>query len=113
MTAHTDSILKPDTLYFGDDGQLYCGRHCGFTAQLTGRDLHGTRMVEATPADAKEFADEGIDHAGCEHPSCDIKLSVLVTSCVITPNDLGNPPDLIDGGLAYTLGGPSRSRSSK
>lgn len=48
-------MLKPSALYIGDNGRIACGKHCGTTAQLTGRDLGGTEMIEVTPAIAAEW----------------------------------------------------------
>ena len=43
-------ILKPDALYLCDNGACYCGRHCGTTAQYTGRDISGQKVLRVTGA---------------------------------------------------------------
>lgn len=49
------STLDPDALYFCDNGAIYCGKHCGASAQLTGRDTSGQRVQRMTGPDKAEF----------------------------------------------------------
>ena len=37
-------VLKPDVLYFGDNGRCFCGQHAGPSAKYTGRDISGQRV---------------------------------------------------------------------
>ncbi len=39
------SKLSNSALYLGDNGRLTCGAHAGATAQATGHDLSGLRML--------------------------------------------------------------------
>ena len=50
MTAMASKVwAKDDTLYLGDNGACYCGKHLGSSARLTGRDLSGQKVMEVTP----------------------------------------------------------------
>lgn len=63
------TTLNPTTLYMGDNGRMTCGTHSGATAQYTGRDLHGARMLPVTPAMRAQMAEEcgmPLDAIGCE-----------------------------------------------
>ena len=37
-------LLKPDALYMGDGGRIFCGKHAGTSALYTGRDISGQRV---------------------------------------------------------------------
>ena len=52
-------VLEADALYLGDNGRCYCGQHSGATAQATGRDLSGQRVLELTPELARIAAGQG------------------------------------------------------
>ena len=49
-------LLKPDALYFGDNGRCFCGDCAGMTAFYTGRDLSGQRVMRVTPKVLAECA---------------------------------------------------------
>lgn len=50
----TRSALQDETIYLGDNGRATCGEHAGMTAQATGRDLSGQKMLPVTPEAARE-----------------------------------------------------------
>ncbi len=39
------TTIRLNTIYLGDNGRAYCGRHCGVTARLTGCDLSGQPLL--------------------------------------------------------------------
>lgn len=43
------------TLYLGDNGRCTCMAHAGCTAQMTGRDLSGQRLLKLNAAELAEF----------------------------------------------------------
>jgi hypothetical protein len=49
--------LSATSLYITDNGACYCGRHCGYSAQMTGRDTSGQGVLEVT-ADVQAYAVE-------------------------------------------------------
>ena len=55
MTA-SPSVLNDETVYTGDNGRVFCGRHAGMKARLTGVDLRGTKVRKTT-----EFSCESCD----------------------------------------------------
>ena len=64
MTAVSPTV-KPDALYFVDNGACYCGAHLGASARYTGRDISGQRIQRATRVAAALFAAAGLRLA-CE-----------------------------------------------
>jgi len=72
-------IADPNALYFTDNGAMYCGEHLGYTAQMTGRDISGQRIVKVTPEDVQDAARLYGDATllCCEIPSCSKKTSAL------------------------------------
>jgi len=59
-------VLEPDTLYFGDNGRCFCGRHAGASALYTGRDISGQRVEQVNVAACER---EGFTPR-CEDPEC-------------------------------------------
>jgi hypothetical protein len=56
--AHTNlrcGALDGDAIYVGDAGHVFCGRHAGYTARSTGRDLSGQPVLEVTGAQLTAF----------------------------------------------------------
>lgn len=43
--------IIPDALYIGDNGHTLCGRHCGHSATMTGRDISGQEIHRVTSDD--------------------------------------------------------------
>lgn len=70
-------VLKPETLYLGDNGRCYCGEHSGMTALYTGRDISGQPVEEVTPELAREAQAMGLT-LKCEQPRCGRTASLLV-----------------------------------
>lgn len=64
-------VLKPDTLYLGDNGRIFCRTHAGMTAFFTGRDLSGQKVMEVTPEVHRSFREMGVTPR-CETPGCSI-----------------------------------------
>lgn len=50
MTDLPEPVLFDTILYLTDNGAVYCGSHCGFTARYTGRDVSGQPVEPLTPA---------------------------------------------------------------
>ncbi len=44
--------FDPDAIYLTDNGAAYCGAHLGVTAQRTGRDVSGQRILRLGAEDA-------------------------------------------------------------
>jgi hypothetical protein len=42
----------PEAIYLVDNGAAYCGSHLGYTAQTTGRDISGQRVMRVSADDA-------------------------------------------------------------
>jgi hypothetical protein len=42
-------LIKPDALYFGDNGRCLCGACSGTSATYTLRDISGQRIERITP----------------------------------------------------------------
>lgn len=63
-------VLEPDALYLTDNGALYHGRCCGFTAQYTGRDISGQEVVRLGPAEHAEMVKMGIPDSRIVCESC-------------------------------------------
>tara|TARA_R110002096_G_C14661938_1_gene728419 strand:- start:23322 stop:23546 length:225 start_codon:yes stop_codon:yes gene_type:complete len=62
MSNNQQSVLKPDAIYFGDNGRAFCGDHAGHTASMTGRDLDGRKVHAVTKKEHAEWkADFGTD----------------------------------------------------
>lgn len=67
--------IKADGIYITDNGAVYCGKHLGATAQLTGRDISGQTILPITPAIAQsEFKNYRFEFA-CEN--CGVKASLI------------------------------------
>lgn len=49
-------IPADDTLYYTDNGAIYCGRHLGQSAAYTGRDISGQKIAKVSEADLAELA---------------------------------------------------------
>ena len=79
MGTNPKPVLKPDTVYEGDNGRLFCGSCAGMTAKYTGRDLSGHKVHAITPEEAWAFeADIG---AKCACESCGkVAPKVVVTA---------------------------------
>lgn len=78
MSKPRKMVLDADTLYLGDNGRCYCGEHSGMTAQYTGRDISGQRVMAITPDVLAESRAMGMEPA-CEHPRCTKRASALFT----------------------------------
>lgn len=57
--AEKKPVLEDAVLYICDDGMVLCGKHCGHTARMTGRDLSG-QHVEAIDEEMQRIVIE--DH---------------------------------------------------
>lgn len=64
-TKDPEPKLRPTALYLGDGGVCFCGRHAGMTAQYTGRDISGQRVLR-------------IDTRGDLTISADGRISVVI-----------------------------------
>ena len=62
--------VDPDQLYWGDNGICLCGKHLGYTACMTGKDLHGTRIEKVTLRDIVEWKQEFGEGPMCESHQC-------------------------------------------
>lgn len=51
--------ISESAIYFTDNGAAYCGKHLGYTAKTTGRDLSGQPIQMVRPEDAAEAARDG------------------------------------------------------
>ena len=60
-------VLKPDTLYIGDNGRCFCGKHAGTSAKFTGRDISGQKVKKLSKAGAAMGI--GCEDAGCRETS--------------------------------------------
>ena len=71
--------LKESSLYFGDNGRLFCGklRCAGMSSFYSGRDISGQKVVAVRPEDVAEFDALNLK-AACE--SCGQEASRLVTA---------------------------------
>lgn len=58
--------LKPETLYFGDNGRCFCGACAGISAKYTGRDISGQRVAAVTESDADYFEQSVGEPLRCE-----------------------------------------------
>lgn len=80
-------MLKPNAVYFGDNGRAMCADCAGHTAQTTGRDLSGQRLERATARDAQEWpasmAEYGMDPAPL---SCECGRVTLTASGLVGPD---------------------------
>jgi len=61
-----DIKLKTNSLYLGDNGRITCGKHCGATAQATGRDLYGAEMLEVDKDMAVQWFEDVGSPISCE-----------------------------------------------
>lgn len=41
-------VLDDLTLYFGDNGECFCGLHAGYSARFTGRTIYGSKVRKIT-----------------------------------------------------------------
>lgn len=74
-------VLKPESLYLGDNGRCLCGEHSGMMAQYTGRDISGQQVIEITPEVLR--AEFGHYIPMCEQPRCGRTASLLFAVAVI------------------------------
>lgn len=60
--------LKPDVLYVGDNGRLFCGKlSCaGMSSHFTGRDISGQKVVKCTKEDAADWHQAQLGIPECE-----------------------------------------------
>jgi len=58
------TFLIDDELYLGDNGRCFCGKHAGYSAKTTGRDISGQKVLRI---DVKTAAAENIRCETC-HP---------------------------------------------
>jgi len=70
-------VLKPDVLYSGDNGRLFCGAHAGQSAKYTGRDISGQRVHVVTADDVAEARREYEVELACERCGMQPPLVVL------------------------------------
>jgi hypothetical protein len=49
-------VLKPDALYFGDNGRCFCGQCAGTSALYTGHDISGQKVRRVTPKIVAAYA---------------------------------------------------------
>jgi hypothetical protein len=61
-----EPVLDPDTLYFGDNGRVFCGKHAGCSAKYSGRDISGQRVERVDFAECARFGFA----PRCEDPEC-------------------------------------------
>jgi hypothetical protein len=71
------TTIQNDSLYFTDNGAIYCGAHLGTTARYTGRDLSGQPIERVTPDDVRQAQTSGFA-LKCE--TCERAASLLVTA---------------------------------
>lgn len=64
-TTGPKKVLHDERLYVCDNGAIYCGAHCGMTAQYTGRDRSGRKVQEYTVKRMTVDLGHGYDF-GCE-----------------------------------------------
>ena len=62
--------VDDSAIYSTDNGALLCGRHLGYSAKTTGRDISGQRIYRLKPADLKAFARETGWNVVCETCRC-------------------------------------------
>ena len=60
------SVLRPNALYFCDNGRVLHGRCAGMTAQATGRDLDGLPCERITMRHAERWIEEFNRPPQCE-----------------------------------------------
>ena len=59
-------VLKDDTLYIGDNGACYCGKHSGCSARFTGHDISGQKVDPVSPADQRYYVEMMGHEIACE-----------------------------------------------
>lgn len=59
-------VLRDDRLYFTDNGRIVCGQHAGMTAQYTGRDLSGQKVLMVSMKVAKQWLTDFGEPIKCE-----------------------------------------------
>lgn len=47
--------MKTNTLYICGNGEIVCSKCAGMTAQMTGRDIDGHKLIEASKEDKRHF----------------------------------------------------------
>lgn len=65
-TTDPKPVLKPDTIYLGDNGRAFCRDHAGASALYTGRDLSGQKLHKVTDADQRYAEREWGRRITCE-----------------------------------------------
>lgn len=50
-------VVERSALYVCDDGAILCGAHLGWTAETTGRDISGQRVVKMGDSFVREFTE--------------------------------------------------------
>lgn len=50
-------VLKPDTIYLGDNGMAICCKCAGQSALYTGRDISGQKVMRVRPEDLAEISE--------------------------------------------------------
>lgn len=68
-TRPSTSVVDDSKLYFADNGRVACGKHLGYSARSTGRDISGQRIARVTAADAKAWVALAGEPIQCE--DCD------------------------------------------
>ena len=67
-------VVVDAALYFTDNGRVVCGRHCGSTAQYTGRDISGQKIERVTPEAAASWLAEVGEPIACEDCAAGVKV---------------------------------------
>lgn len=64
-------VLRPDALYMGDNGRMFCGRHAGCSALYTGRDISGQPVLRLSAADQETLRADLADIIPASAPLCE------------------------------------------
>ena len=68
--------INDESIYFTDNGALYCGQHLGASARFSGRDISGQEIAKVQPAEALEMDLLGFPPE-CEQHNCRRRASAL------------------------------------
>ncbi len=69
-------VLRPDRLYFGDNGRIHCGslRCAGMSAHFTGRTISGQRVV---PVNFRDVVQRPKDLGPMRCETCDLRATFV------------------------------------
>lgn len=54
-----EPVLKPNTLYWADNGRVICRKCAGQSALYTGRDISGQRVLAISPTERRALLADG------------------------------------------------------